>query len=135
MLTFIANFKSIMENISIEATTKTPAILSDSELGTIEIKGRSNPENSSQFYKPLMDWVEGYTMNPKEKTIVNIQLEHFNTSSSKCILDFFKKMEVIHKSNKGVEINWHYEVDDEDIMEAGEVYRTMTEVPIKLIEY
>jgi len=124
-----------MESITIPGTLKTPLITSDSEKGIIEIKGRSNPENSSQFYKPLIEWVEKYSANPNEKTVINIKLEHFNTSSSKCILDVFKKLEPIKKANGDISVNWYYEEDDEEMMEAGETYGTMTVIPFKLIGY
>ena len=124
-----------MEKIFIEGTSKTPTVLTDAEQGIIEIKGRSNPENSIQFYKPLIEWIEEYSKNPSERTIINIQLEHFNTSSSKCILDLFNKLENLQKESHNVEVNWHYETDDEDIMEAGDVYRTMTNIPIRLVEF
>lgn len=124
-----------MESITIPGTLKTPTIISDGEKGIIEIKGRSNPENSSQFYKPLIEWVEKYSASPSEKTIINIKLEHFNTSSSKCILDVFKKLESIKKANGDISVNWYYEEDDEEMMEAGETYGTMTVIPFKLIGY
>lgn len=124
-----------MEPISIPGTLKTPSISSDGTTGLIEIKGRSNPENSAQFYKPLIQWVEEYSNNPTAKTIINIQLEHFNTSSSKCILDVFKKLEPIKKANLDIMVNWYYEEDDEEMLEAGETYGTMTVIPFKMIGY
>lgn len=124
-----------MESISIPGTLKTPAIVSDHEKGLIEIKGRSNPENSALFYKPLIEWVEKYSSNPSQKTVINIKLEHFNTSSSKCILDVFKKLEPIKKANLDIQVNWYYEEDDEEMMEAGETYGTMTLIPFKMIGY
>jgi len=123
-----------MENISIEGTPKTPAVNFDYEKGLIEIKGRSIPENSIEFYKPMVDWLESYAEMPQEKTVVNIQLEYFNTSSSKCILDVFKKLEAIHKADNDVLVNWHYEEDDEDMLEAGEDYQSIIRVPFKMIE-
>jgi hypothetical protein len=123
-----------MEPILIEGTPKTPSVKFDSEKGVIEIKGRSIPENSIEFYKPLVDWLEIYAKSPLEKTQVNVQLEYFNTSSSKCILDVFKKLEAIHKSNHEVVINWYYEEDDEDMLEAGEDYESIIRVPFKMIE-
>ena len=66
--------------------------------------------------------------------MVNIRLEYFNTSSSKCILDVFKKLEVIHKAKNEVEVNWYYEEDDEDMLEAGEDYESIIRVPFKMIE-
>ncbi len=123
-----------MEPILIEGTPKTPSVKFNSEKGVIEIKGRSIPENSIEFYKPLVDWLENYANSPLEKTQVNVQLEYFNTSSSKCILDVFKKLEAIHKSNHEVVINWYYEEDDEDMLEAGEDYESIIRVPFKMIE-
>ena len=123
-----------METIAIEGTPKTPTINFNVEKGFLEIKGRSIPENSIEFYKPLVDWLEKYSATPKTTTNVNIQLEYFNTSSSKCILDVFKKLEAIHKSGSEIVINWYYEEDDEDMLEAGEDYQAIINVPFKMIE-
>jgi hypothetical protein len=123
-----------MDPIKIEGTPKTPTVEFDAVSGKIEIKGRSIPENSIEFYKPLVDWLDQYAENPSVKTEVNIQLEYFNTSSSKCILDVFKKLEVVHKANKDVIINWYYEEDDEDMLEAGEDYQSILKIPFKMVE-
>ncbi len=123
-----------MEPLFIEGTQKTPSIDFDPSKGALEIKGRSIPENSIEFYKPLVDWLETYSEKPATKTVVNVHLEYFNTSSSKCILDVFKKLESIHKSNNDVQINWYYEEDDEDMLEAGEDYESIIRVPFKMIE-
>ncbi len=125
---------SNMEKISIEGTPKTPTVNFDSEKGLIEIKGRSIPENSIEFYQPLVDWLDKYANNSAASTVVNIKLEYFNTSSSKCILDVFKKLEVIHKAQNNVLINWFYEEDDEDMLEAGEDYQSIINIPFKMIE-
>ncbi len=123
-----------MEPIIIEGTPKTPSIKFDTKDGVFEIKGRSIPENSVEFYKPLNEWLDQYMQTPLDKTVVNIRLEYFNTSSSKCILDVFKRLEAIHRSKHDVEINWFYEEDDEDMLEAGEDYDSIIKVPFKMIE-
>ncbi|MBI5538720.1 MAG: DUF1987 domain-containing protein [Bacteroidia bacterium] len=123
-----------MDPIIIEGTPKTPTVNFDATTGKIEIKGRSIPENSIEFYKPLVDWLETYGGAPLANTVVNIQLEYFNTSSSKCILDIFKKLENISKAGSAVIINWYYEEDDEDMLEAGEDYQSIIKVPFKMIE-
>jgi len=123
-----------MGNIQIEGTPKTPVVNFDYEKGLIEIKGRSIPENSIEFYKQMVDWLESYAAKPQKSTVVNIQLEYFNTSSSKCILDVFKKLEAIYKQDNDVVINWYYEEDDEDMLEAGEDYQSIIRVPFKMIE-
>jgi hypothetical protein len=123
-----------MEPLTIEGTAKTPNVKFEGDQGFIEIKGRSIPENSIEFYKPLVDWLEEYGKGPAALTKVNIQLEYFNTSSSKCILDVFKKLEAIYKAKNEVIINWYYEEDDEDMLEAGEDYESIIRVPFKMIE-
>ncbi len=123
-----------METIIREGSPKTPYILMDGDNGVIEIKGRSIPENSVEFYKPLIDWLESYSALGGKSTTTNVQLEYFNTSSSKCLLDIFKKLEFLYRKGTTVVINWYYEEDDEDMYEAGEDYATILNVPINLIE-
>lgn len=123
-----------MESLSIEGTNKTPSISLDPDAGVVEIKGRSIPENSIEFYRPIVEWLDEYAKSPNKKTTVNVQLEYFNTSSSKCILDIFKKLESLKKARNEVIINWYYEEDDEDMLESGEDYESIIRVPFKMIE-
>ncbi len=123
-----------MESISIGGSAKTPTVNFNASTGVIELEGRSIPENSIDFYKPLVEWLDKYGQEPQEETSVNIRLEYFNTSSSKCILDVFKKLENIHKDGNKVTINWYFEEDDEDMLEAGEDYQSIIKVPFKMIE-
>jgi len=123
-----------MKPLTIEGSPKTPYINFDVDKGVLEVKGRSIPENSIEFYKPLVDWLDDYATSPLKLTTVNVQLEYFNTSSSKCILDVFKKLEAIHNARNEVVINWYYEEDDEDMLEAGEDYESIIRVPFKMIE-
>ena len=124
-----------MDSINIEGTPKTPTISFDANTGIIEIKGRSIPENSIEFYKPLVDWLDKFADVAQGIVNVNILLEYFNTSSSKCILDVFKKLENLQNKNRAqVVINWYYEEDDEDMLEAGEDYQSIIKVPFKMVE-
>ncbi|MEQ1734264.1 MAG: DUF1987 domain-containing protein [Bacteroidia bacterium] len=121
--------------LNIEGTPKTPVIKFDPATGKLDLKGRSIPENSIEFYKPLIDSLELFSTAATKEMSVNIHLEYFNTSSSKCILDVFKKLEHIHKGgSSNVLINWHYEQDDEDMLEAGEDYQAIIAVPFKMVE-
>jgi len=122
-----------MDKLIIEPGIKTPHIVFDAANGSLEIKGKSIPENSIEFYKPVYDWLDTYTTQPKDQTLLTVQLEYFNTSSSKCLLDLFRKLENIHSSSKGkVNVKWLYEEDDEDIMEAGDDYQTIVKLPFSI---
>lgn len=123
-----------MENLKIDGTPKTPTIVFNLEEGKLLIRGRSIPENSIEFYKPLVDKLEEYTNSPQSATEVKIQLEYFNTSSSKCILDVFKKLEKIKSNGSDTVIKWYYEEDDEDMLEAGEDYQAIINIPFTMIE-
>ncbi len=122
-----------MGPLVIEGTPKTPTIHFDADTGLLEVKGRSIPENSIDFYKPLIEWIDHYGRAPKSKTALHVQLEYFNTSSSKCILDVFKKLEAIRVAGNEVTVLWHYEQDDEDMLEAGEDYAGIINVPFRMI--
>jgi hypothetical protein len=123
-----------MENLNLEGSAKTPTVKFDSQKGSLELKGRSIPENWIEFYKPLNDWIDEYATSPQAQTTVDIKLEYFNTSSSKCILDLFKLLEKLNEKSTQVKINWFYEVDDEDMAEAGEDYQAIIDLPFEMIE-
>jgi len=123
-----------MENLVISGSAKTPAIDFNAESGSMLLQGRSIPENSIEFYKPLNDWLDAYAEQPVGITVVDVRLEYFNTSSSKCILDFFKRLEQMNGSNTEVKVNWYFETDDEDMQEAGEDYEAIVGLPFTIIE-
>ena len=46
----------------------------------------------------------------------------------------WEKLEKINEAGGGVAINWHYEEDDEDMLEAGEDYQAIINIPFKMVE-
>jgi len=126
----------IMQTYFSEQTAKTPFIQFNPVSGEFEMKGKSIPENSKGFYGPFFEWLERYVAQPAAQTTLNIQLDYFNTSSAKAIVDFFKKLESIEKNQKGkVTINWYYDEDDGDMMEAGQDYQSIIKVNFNLVSF
>lgn len=121
-----------MDPIVIDGTPKKPSVNFDHTSGIIRIQGRSVPEDSMKFYRPLVDWIAEYKTNPQKRTEVHIQLDYFNTASSKCLTDVFKEIEAIYKAGNDVAFNWYY--SDEYILEAGEDYQSFIKVPFTMIE-
>ncbi|MGP8214786.1 MAG: DUF1987 domain-containing protein [Bacteroidia bacterium] len=121
-----------MEANITESTLKTPFIKFDPTAGKLEIKGRSISENSLEFFSNLIDNLNKYAVSPTAPTQVDIQLEYINTASSRCILEIFRCLENIHKKNGNVNINWHYEEDDENMCEVGEGYKAIINVPFNI---
>lgn len=125
-----------MESFKIEPSPRTPFVLLNPQSGVFEMKGKSIPENSTVFYKGMFEWLANYIESPAPKTTLNIQMDYFNTSSSKSVVDLFKKLESLHKSGKGeVEINWLHNEEDEDMQEAGEDYKSIIKIPFNIISF
>jgi hypothetical protein len=117
-------------------TPKTPFIEFNSESGVFRLKGKSIPENAVLFYKPLFEWLDLYFQSPAPETALNIQLDYFNTSSAKILADLFKKLENFQNTNKGkVLINWQYNEEDDDMLEAGEDYKSICKATFNLLPF
>ena len=122
-----------MENLIIEKSPYTPEISLDKN-GIINLKGRSYPENTFEFYEPMMNWVEEYFSNlPAEITTINMDIFYFNSSSSKLFFDFFDLLEE-HCLEHTIVINWLYDGENDAALEAGEDYKEDFEnLNIKLV--
>ena len=123
-----------MENLVFQASQKTPTIHFDNVTGKLEIAGRSIPENSVELYRPVLDWLDEYNSKPSPTTDFIFKLEYFNTSSSKCILDIFRKLEIVAKAGSEIKILWYYDEDDEDMQESGEDFQEIIKLPFEMIE-
>ena len=118
-----------MSAIQLEGTAKTPQVAFNDSPLSMEISGRSIPENSIAFYTPLLEWVDE-NLQDGGNLDVSIRLEYFNTSSSKCLMDLLKRIE---QSPAEANVLWYYEEEDEDMLEAGEDYDAIIDMPFRLI--
>ena len=119
-----------MENIEIQPTATTPRISFRPLEGYFEISGKSLPENSYDFFQPLLEYVEAYAEKPADATKLVFKLQYFNTSSTSHFLRMIKKFEKIHSAGKNVEVHWFYDEEDEDMKEAGEDFKVLLKLPI-----
>ncbi|MGE0636820.1 MAG: DUF1987 domain-containing protein [Bacteroidia bacterium] len=124
-----------MENLHLSPTKTTPLINFNASTGILELTGRSIHENPVVFYEPILQWLHDYTKSPAAHTTLIVKLEYFNTTSSKCLLDVFKKVkEITLNTGNSITIKWKYSHGDEDIKEAGEDYETIIGIPFEFIE-
>jgi hypothetical protein len=103
-----------MNNLQIVAGQRTPYVMLNYEKGELEFRGRSIPEDSVDFYTPVMDWLQEYSAQEKKPTTVKFYFEYINTSSSKCLLNIFECIENMHKNGWNVNVFWY---EDEDGLE------------------
>jgi hypothetical protein len=110
----------MMKNLVIEATIASLEVNLNADKGIFFISGNSYPENSTEFFKPIMAWLNEYfSANAQSLTIINMEVVYFNSSSSRQLYEFFN---LLHKNvleNK-VQINWIYDEENDAAEEAGE---------------
>lgn len=123
-----------MDKFIIRATKTTPSVNFDPEIGVLTISGESYPENSADFYAPVFSWLNKY-VEAKSSFVFHFKMVYFNTSSSKAILDIIDLLENYYQKNGPVELIWHYEEDDEDIMESGMEFTENLKMPSKIVSY
>jgi hypothetical protein len=106
-----------MQEINIDATSSTPQV-NFNESGKLMMKGRSLILNVKEFYGPLIEWVSKLNIPVVRFTI---DFDYFNSASSKQILEMLK---IIDSNNnvKDFDVFWHFEKDDEDILEIGQIF-------------
>ncbi|MDA3954126.1 MAG: DUF1987 domain-containing protein [Bacteroidales bacterium] len=115
-----------MNSLRIEATTFTPEINFDIDNNTLSLFKVSKPANAVEFYRPLFEFIDLFE---KEKIkskivkelIINIQFDYFNTATAKVIYVLLSKFKRIEEQGVGIVINWFYHLDDEDLLEEGEI--------------
>ena len=113
-----------MEILNIEATKYTPEIHLDHHKGHLSFIGKSYPENTFYFYSPVITWVEEYFSTVQKMTTkVDMDIIYFNSSSSKLFFDFFDILEEAHLAGHAIEVNWHYDAENESAEEAGEDFK------------
>ena len=123
-----------MNNLLIEATEDTPKVELDLTNNVFRISERSLPENSIEFYQPILNWIEEYSKHPNLKTIFEFRLEYFNTSSAKQIAKILLILENIGKK-KNVVINWYFKKEDADMLSSGTRFSKLINLNFNFAEY
>lgn len=125
-----------MDNLRIDPSSDTPEIFFDFENNCLNIKGYSYPENASKFYDPVFSWLENYMNQSGDKAITaNLEIVYFNSSSTKILMDFFDLLEEAAEDGRAVMVNWIYDEENENALEAGEDFQEDLEgITFNLVE-
>lgn len=124
-----------MKETIIEATRKTPYLRFSPATGVFEMKGRSIPENTYEFYSGVIKAVDEYLLSPGEDALLRFELDYFNTSSSKFLIDILKKFKAAAAcGNINLKIEWRYEDGDDEMMETGRDFMELIEYDFEIIK-
>jgi len=121
-----------MKNIYNAGSLKLPEITFDYQKGLLELRGRSTPENSDEVYGPLIQWAKEYIEQPQDYTIVNIEFEYFNSSSSKYLVRLLEQIQFLAAKGYNCLVNWYY--DDEELREGGEDFEELLDLKFNFIK-
>lgn len=120
-------------NLPIE---KTPKLTLDLNNGIIKIIGRSTMLQPQEFYPSVINLIEEYCSNPHKNTRLIIDLEYYNSLSSKFLLRIVELISRLNlKRNHTVKISWHYPPDDISIAEDIKIFSKIIQFRITAIAY
>jgi len=131
-----------MKKLIIEQSSNSPKVILDPENRKFEISGESRPENVNELYMPILEWFDKFDMElsteeyleNKDQLEFNFNFEYFNSISAKFILDIFKKIGKLRAKDDGILVKWHYEKDDEDMLEVGKEMSRLVRFPFDYIK-
>lgn len=120
--------------MQITETKDTPYFLLDTNAKIIILKGNSTSVRTKEFYEPILSTIDTYVDTNPDYTKMIVDLDKFNTSSSKYILEIFNILRKLIKMNLKAEVDWYYDDLEDDIHEAGGDYSEIVrDLPFRLI--
>jgi hypothetical protein len=118
-----------MEKLFISPTQTTPEVRFSVEDSIFRMSGTSRPEDVRAMYYPVIEWIKLLSDNILNGTInkfsaenplkLQVDLLYFNSSSAKFLYDILSEFKRITTSGIPVIVEWFYEKDDADMLEAG----------------
>jgi len=130
----------MITKLIIDKTNTTPEVILDPEKKIYKISGESRPSDVREFYDQIITWLIDFrqeftkTNDLKEPVNFCFNLEYFNSSSSKLILDICKILSSLKLAGFNVTINWCYDPEDIDMREVGVELSNIVKVPFEYIE-
>jgi hypothetical protein len=109
-----------MEKLVINESDNSPKVILCCDDNLIEFEGKSYPENTFEFYHPIIEWLEDYFLDYDEKMTVNFKFTYFNSATTQIIYDILDLM----KDNKSKisSVSWYYDENNENSIEDYEDY-------------
>jgi hypothetical protein len=128
-----------MDSLIIEATEDSPKIMFDIATSSFVISGESRPENAGKFYSPIIDWIIKFeeTLDKQQASTLTFvfKLDYFNSTSAKYIMDILLLLKKFALQGYKINIEWHYDKRDDDMLDAGNEFSDMVDLKFDFIEY
>ncbi len=132
-----------MDKLIINPSLTIPEIVLSLEDDIYYIKGTSRPEDVRAIYYPVIEWIKilserllsgeinKYTKDNPLK--FQIDLVYFNSSSAKFLYDIFCELKIIPEKGIPLMVEWYYEEEDTDMLDAGKDIALLAEMEFTYI--
>ena len=125
-------------SLKIEGTENSAHFDFDTDKHIFSIVGVSKPENVSEFFTPVLHWLDHYYAttikeNIVHNLVVDVKLDYYNTASSKYLAGIFYKFKKWLKFIPNFKINWYYDEYDDMMLEDGKDISAAVDIPMNYI--
>ena len=121
-----------MKKLELANTEDTPYLLLDKDNNKFEISGRSLPEDAFGFYGAAHEWLESYVEDANANTELVMNLDYFNSSSARNIVEMLLILEKITETGNVIKVTWLYMEDDDVMKGRGEEIQSVVELPFEI---
>jgi hypothetical protein len=123
----------MMRDLNFGATPSTPSVAAVAKDGTMTMRGDSYPENSLEFYQPVLAWITEYLDGSDAPFELRLHLLYLNTSSVKAMMDIFEILESAHLKGRKITVRWYYNRDNERIADLAEEFKEDCSFPFDIL--
>lgn len=109
---------SVSKDLLIKPTRTTFGIEFLFSKGVFRFSGDSYPENSVDFFQPLLNRITEYLHFPSENLTVEFRVNYFNTSTSKYLFQIMELLAAYQANGHQLDITWYSSGNDDDMLEA-----------------
>lgn len=121
-----------MNDLNIPGSPSTPGVTADWAAGLLVMRGDSYPENSFEFFGPVIEWIESYLKESSAPLRLELHLVYMNTSSVKAMMDIFDLFEEFHGKGRQVSVDWMYDPRNERVLGLADEFREDCSFPFKI---
>ncbi|QQS49662.1 MAG: DUF1987 family protein [Bacteroidota bacterium] len=117
------------------ATMWLPAVEVKKKLKRVVVTGRSHMSDPGEYYNEFANTLSDLFTEFNYNLFLDFHFDYVNTGSSKWLLFVLQYLEAMLKEKGGqIEITWKYDSDDESMLTTGELFRSITTIPLVLKE-
>ncbi|MBN2275379.1 MAG: DUF1987 domain-containing protein [Bacteroidales bacterium] len=126
-----------MRDLNIQAGRSTPGITYIPEENVLTISGSSLPENVHAFYKPVIEWIDEFSLSPilEPPMRIILKIQYYNSGTIRFLAEMLKMISRLHEKGLDLSVDWYYEADDDIIREAGEELSEILDMQFNMINY